>query len=108
MENCMSDKASAKKDVLKKLIEMAQEMMMEGMGDSEEAGNRISEAMQDGSAVAEGESAEVDGDVSLEGEDDDFDDYRKAEMKKGLRSPIKDRKVAIMVAGRPRAGKGRV
>ncbi len=96
------EKKSAKHDVLKKLIQMAQEMMMEGHGDDEEAGNKLSDAMKEGSLAEE--AAESPEEEKAEGDDmdaDEFGDYKKKEMKRGLRSPIKDRKVAIMVAARP-------
>lgn len=111
-----SEEIQAKRDVLKKLITMCQEMMVEGMGDSEKAGGDIKDTLKEelseddpneGDPAEEaGESPEEEaGEMSLQ-------DHIKSEMKKGKRSPLpQDRKVAIMVAGPrsmpSRSGKGR-
>lgn len=96
-------------DVLKKLICMAQEMMMKGMGHDEEAGGMLADKLKHGD-LAEGSEEEEKAESPMEekkeddmgGPDDDFEAYKQKEMKRShLRSPIKDRKVAIMIAARP-------
>ncbi len=110
-------KKQASRDVLKKLIAMCQQMMMDGMGDSEKAGADLKDKL--GDAMAEGsdheESLETPVEEAMETEDDgdetpgSLQDHIKAEMKKGKRSPLSSgRKVAIMVAGPAKtASKGR-
>lgn len=106
------DKES-QREILRKLISMAQEMMMEGQGDDEGAGDKIADSLKDGS-LAEEPSEEVaeampGAEDAEQGPEDLFKDYRNSEMKRGGRSPIKDRKVAVVVAARPAKahGKGR-
>ncbi len=85
-----------------------------GTGDDEDAGDKIKEAMVEGSPEEEaGESPDVE--ISEQaadgGDDENFADYKKREMKRGNKSPIKDRKVAFMMVKGPQksvgGGKGR-
>lgn len=98
----------AAKHVLRKLIALAHQEMMNGDGDDEAAGDKVKEAMSEGSADEESSEPEALADGDEEGEES-FSDYRKKEMKRGNKSPIKDRKVAVMMV-KPKAvggGKGR-
>ena len=93
-------KKCAQKDVLKKLIALAQEAMMDGMGESEEAGESVLEDMAE--CPAEEMEEEMAGDESADSEDEEgFGDYVKREMKKGNKSPLKSgRRVAMIVASK--------
>ena len=109
------EKNKAQRDVLKKLIAMCQQMMVDGMGDSEEAGESIKEGL--GEQLAEGAPQEEAAESPVEeqaevdvGEGDNLKDRIRDEMKKSNRSPVKSgRSVAIMVArpGTKMATKGR-
>ncbi len=99
-------KRQAHRDVLKHLIKMAQGMMMKGLGDSEEAGDKIKDALAEGSPGEEAqespaeEKLEIDAGEGDSGDDEKFDDYRKKEMKRGNKSPLKDRKSMMIVSAR--------
>lgn len=115
-------KRQAHREVLKHLIKMAQGMMMKGLGDSEEAGDKVKEAMHEGGGGEEmhdahnagepQESALGDASELNDDGDENFDDYRKREMKRGVKSPLKDRKTMMIVGvkaspmgGAPRGAK---
>ena len=100
------DKRHASREVLKHLIKLAQEMMLKGMGDDEGAGDKIKEAMLEGAPEGGGDEpgGEVEVSVDLdEGDgDDEFDEYKKKEMKRGNKSMIKDRQtMSVMSAKAP-------
>lgn len=112
-------KKQANRDVLKKLIAMCQQMMVDGMGDDESAGADVKDKLgdeldEDPKEEAMESPAEEKVEDDAEGDDAplSLQDHIRAEMKKGKRSPVKaDRSVAVMVA-RPgsamkAAGKGR-
>ncbi len=95
----------AASDVLKHLIRMAQGMMMKGHGDNEEAGNKISDAMKDGSLAEEGspeeehmESPEEEAkEDATGGPDDDFEEYKRLHMKNKQNHSLPTRKSAVMM-----------
>lgn len=107
----MKDKESMR-HVLRQLIKEAQVMIMEGMGDDEEAGEALSEKLSDGMmSDEEGEYCDAcdskdckcEEEYAEEGhsdDEDDFEAYKKSEMKKGNKSPLKDRAVAVTFGSR--------
>ena len=107
-------KVAGYRAVLKQLIAMAQEAMMDGMGDDEETGDKIKEAVVEGAGEESGEAEASEG-GEAEGEEtspDQLRDYMREEMKKGKRSPLKDGRQVAMVVGvgggrQPRAGNSR-
>ena len=112
-------KKQASRDVLKKLIAMCQQMMVDGMGDDESAGAEVKDKLgdeldEDPKEEALESPTEETAEDAAEGDDGplSLQDHIRAEMKKGSRSPVKaGRSVAVMVA-RPApamkaAGKGR-
>src|SRR3954464_8311213 len=99
-------KRQAHREVLKHLIHMAQGMMMKGLGDSEEAGDKIKDSLTEGSAAEEAhespaeEHAEEAAGEAPDADDESFDGYRKKEMKRSNKSPLKDRKSMMVISAR--------
>ncbi len=99
-------KRQAHRDVLKHLIKMAQGMMMKGLGDSEEAGDKIKDSLSEGSPGEEAHESPADEKIEIEAgeapdaDDENFDDYRKKEMKRSNKSPLKDRRSAMIFSAR--------
>lgn len=104
-------KKQASRDVLKKLIAMCQQMMVDGMGDSEAAGDEVKDKLGDELQEEPVEAAAEDG-AESDSEPSSLQEHIRSEMKKGKRSPVKaGRSVAIMFAkpegAMTKAGKGR-
>src|SRR5882672_8654651 len=103
------DKEAAK-HVLDKLICMAQEMMMEGHGHSEEAGSKLADAMKEEADESPEEMVAEDkaGDDSMSSDDQEWgDEYRKREMKGGgPRQPISARRVKVVMGVSAPKGRG--
>ena len=96
----------AARDVLKKLICLAQEAMMDGMGDDESEGGKIADAVKEEAMDEKNEAMEMASDDSeMEDEEEgemSFDDYKKSEMKRTNKSPLASgRKSAMFISAGP-------